>query len=175
MSEEIFSRPVKVEPLPREGLTVTIEANAKERAALAKLDDLADLAKFTATFSIKKSGKGVRAVGALHAEATQICVVSLEPFDVTIDEPVDVRFEAARAPQAAAKGQAEIGDLEAEDAPDPIIEGKIDVGALAAEFLALSLDPYPRKPGVEFEAPAADEAAGSSAGGRADHRDKNGS
>ncbi|MGB7126998.1 MAG: DUF177 domain-containing protein, partial [Methylovirgula sp.] len=28
--------------------------------------------------------------------------------------------------------------------------GMIDVGALAAEFLALGLDPYPKKPGVEF-------------------------
>ena len=35
-----------------------------------------------------------------------------------------------------------------EDEPDPIIDGKIDLGALAAEFFALGLDPYPRKPGV---------------------------
>jgi hypothetical protein len=36
------------------------------------------------------------------------------------------------------------------DPPDPIIDGTIDVGALVAEFLALGLDPYPKKPGVEF-------------------------
>ena len=41
-----------------------------------------------------------------------------------------------------------------EEPPDPIIEGRIDLGALAAEFLALGLDPYPRKPGVDFAAPA---------------------
>ncbi|MFZ3327701.1 MAG: hypothetical protein WA231_18240 [Methylocella sp.] len=35
--------------------------------------------------------------------------------------------------------------------PDPIINGQIDLGALAAEFLALNLDLYPRKPGVTFE------------------------
>ena len=28
---------------------------------------------------------------------------------------------------------------------------QIDLGALAAEFLALGLDPYPRKPGVAFD------------------------
>ena len=32
--------------------------------------------------------------------------------------------------------------------PDPIIHDQIDLGALAAEFLALNLDLYPRKPGV---------------------------
>jgi hypothetical protein len=38
-----------------------------------------------------------------------------------------------------------------QDPPDPIIHGQIDLGALAAEFLALNLDLYPRKPGVTFE------------------------
>ena len=40
---------------------------------------------------------------------------------------------------------------EAEEPPDAIVDGKIDLGALAAEFLALGLDPYPRKPGASFE------------------------
>jgi hypothetical protein len=38
-----------------------------------------------------------------------------------------------------------------QDPPDSIIHGQIDLGALAAEFLALNLDLYPRKPGVTFE------------------------
>ena len=42
-----------------------------------------------------------------------------------------------------------------EDDPDPVVDGKIDLGALAAEFFALGLDPYPRKPGAEFVAPVA--------------------
>jgi hypothetical protein len=38
-----------------------------------------------------------------------------------------------------------------QDPPDPIMNGQIDLGALAGEFLALNLDLYPRKPGVTFE------------------------
>jgi len=38
----------------------------------------------------------------------------------------------------------------AQDPPDPIINGQIDLGALAAEFLVLNLDLYPRKPGATF-------------------------
>ena len=41
--------------------------------------------------------------------------------------------------------------LDDEDEPDPVIGGKIDLGALTAEFFALGLDPYPRKPGATFE------------------------
>jgi hypothetical protein len=41
-----------------------------------------------------------------------------------------------------------------EDDPDPVIDGKIDLGSLTAEVFALGLDPYPRKPGVELVAPA---------------------
>ena len=48
-------------------------------------------------------------------------------------------------------------NLDDDDEPDPIVDGKIDLGALAAEFLALGLDPYPRKPGAEFAAPVAEE------------------
>ena len=34
--------------------------------------------------------------------------------------------------------------------PDEIVNGQIDLGAITAEFLVLGLDPYPRKPGVDF-------------------------
>ncbi|MEX6814044.1 hypothetical protein AB2C52_34490, partial [Pseudomonas aeruginosa] len=43
-------------------------------------------------------------------------------------------------------------DAEDADIPDPIVGGRIDFGLLTAEFLALGIDPYPRKPGVVFEA-----------------------
>ena len=69
---------------------------------------------------------------------------------------LDRRRNSVRGP----KGETETFSIADEDEPDPIIEGKIDVGALAAEFFALGLDPYPRKPGVEFvalaESPPAD-------------------
>ena len=42
-------------------------------------------------------------------------------------------------------------DAEDADIPDPIVGGRIDFGVLTAEFLALGLDPYPRKPGMAFE------------------------
>ncbi len=102
---------------------------------------------------------------------TQICVVTLDPFDSEIVEPVDVKFAPVQRPvrltepqeagrcaiRRPTRGRAPTpppaGELtlEGEDPPDPIIDGRVDLGAIVAEFLALGLDPYPRKPGVEFE------------------------
>jgi uncharacterized metal-binding protein YceD (DUF177 family) len=148
MTEIEFSRPTRVEPLPRGGLALDIEANAAERAALAKLNHLPGIERLNASLRIVKWRRGVHVEGELSARVTQTCVVSLEPFDVDIEEPIDAKFLPAEAISAAPESLAE------EDAPDPIVDGRIDLGAIASEFLTLALDPYPRKPGVAFEPPA---------------------
>ena len=152
-----FSRIVRVDALPRGGQNMTIEASPSEREALASLYKIPAVAALTAALRLEQAGRdGVRVSGAVHGELTQTCSVSLEPFAATVDEVIDVRFaprseeDSVRGP----KGKTETFSIADEDEPDPIIEGKIDVGALAAEFFALGLDPYPRKPGVEFVAPA---------------------
>jgi uncharacterized metal-binding protein YceD (DUF177 family) len=161
-----FSRPFGVDALPAEGLTRTIEAGPDERSALAALNRLPAIASLTATFAVRRSGRGsVRVAGDVHAEVTQVCVVSLEPFAATVDEPVDVRFAPAVEAEAARRGgegdAEEMVEVDGEDPPDPIVDGKIDLGALAAEYFALGLDPYPRKPGVAFTPPEPQDGADS--------------
>ena len=152
-----FSRQVKVDALPADGLSQTIAASPDERAALAALNHLPAIASLTATFTARRSGRGgARVTGEVHAEVTQLCVVSLEPFPATVDEPVDVRFapeETAETVRRTKERDTELVEVGGEDPPDPIVDGKIDLGALAAEFFALGLDPYPRKPGVAFDRP----------------------
>jgi hypothetical protein len=41
------------------------------------------------------------------------------------------------------------------DPPDELVGDFVDLGSITAEFLALALDPYPRKPGISFESPQA--------------------
>ncbi len=158
-TEVLFSRPARVEALPKDGLTQTIEADPAERAALAALNGLPGIAKLTAMFVLRRAGRGgVRVSGTVHAELTQTCVVSLEPFEATLDEPVDVRFAPPAEERAARRGAsgAPIATIriDAAAAPDPIVDGRVDLGALAAEFMALGLDLYPRKPGAAFAPPA---------------------
>jgi Large ribosomal RNA subunit accumulation protein YceD len=153
---EPFSRVVRVAGLPKEGQTLTIEASPAERDALAALYELPAIERLSATLSLRRSGRGgVRIKGAVHGELTQVCVVSLEPFLAILDEEIDVRFAPRSGDEA---GRRPSRDLETfsmadQDDPDPIIDGKIDLGALAAEFFALGLDPYPRKPGASFQSP----------------------
>jgi len=148
-----LTRIVRVDALPREGQTVTIEASPSEREALASVSGLPAIAALTATLRVESAGRGeARVTGAVHGEFTQTCVVTLEPFDSTLDEAVDVRF--APQPEEDSVRESLTFSLADEDDPDPIVDGRIDLGALAAEFFALGLDPYPRKPGVEFAAPA---------------------
>jgi len=161
MQEEPFSRVLRVDALPKEGQAVTIEANAAERGALADFLKLPSIEALTASFTLMRSANGgVRVTGAVHGELTQVCVVSLDPFPATVDEEVDVRF-APRAHGGGARRPAaepETVSMTDEGEPDPIVDGKIDLGALAAEFFALGLDPYPRKPGATFESPEEAEA-----------------
>jgi uncharacterized metal-binding protein YceD (DUF177 family) len=161
MQEEPFSRVMRVDALPKEGQTVTIEANSAEREAVAAFLNLPSIEALSASLALMRSTNGcVRVTGAVHGELTQVCVVSLDPFPATVDEEIDVRF-APRAEEGASRrpaGEPETFSMTDEGEPDPIVDGKIDLGALAAEFLALGLDPYPRKPGAAFEPPEEAEA-----------------
>jgi len=148
-----FSRLVRVDALPKDGLRQVIEANPAERAALAALNGLPAIARLTADLRLTRAGRGgVRVHGEVLAEATQTCVVTLEPIEAIVREEIDVRFAPPAAVGAARNpGAEEIIAMTDADGPDPIVDGKIDLGALAAEFFALGLDPYPRKPGVAYD------------------------
>ena len=149
-----FSRVVRVDALPREGQLVTIEATPAEREALGSFYKLPAIAALTATLHLEPWGRGgARVTGAVHGELTQVCIVSLEPFPATVDEDVDVRFapQPSADPKSPAAKETQTFSLADEDEPDPVIDGKIDLGALTAEFFALGLDPYPHKPGAVFE------------------------
>jgi uncharacterized metal-binding protein YceD (DUF177 family) len=163
MSEIEFSRPVRVEPLPRDGLIETLEATPEERAALARLNGLSDIARLIARFRVSKWKRGVRVEGEVSARVTQTCVVSLEPFEVDIEEPVEARF----LPHGAKKPAPESGvdEFVDPDVPDEIVDGRVDLGKLASEFLTLALDPYPRKPGAAFAPPADADDEGSAFSG----------
>jgi len=151
-----FSRQIDVAQAEDKTLRVTITANEAECAELALQDALPAIAQFSAKFEVTSAGRGRFEVkGEVRARVTQICVVSLDPFETDIVQPVEVAFASPRdveqAEAAYAKRHEE--DPDAQDIPeppDPIFNGQIDLGVLASEQLVLALDPYPRKPGVEF-------------------------
>lgn len=150
-------RPVSVAHLPEGGLDVTMEASAEERAALAAEFGLPAIRSLTGRFHLAGTPRHVEVTGRVAAEITQVCVVTLDEFDSGIEEEVAVEF-APLSDEARARREAQDP---ADDGPDDLVNGQIDLGALAAEFLALGLDPYPRKPGAVFAQGEAAEVSGS--------------
>jgi hypothetical protein len=153
-----LTRMLVVETVPDTGLDIRLCADETECAALADAYGLVAVRTFEAGFHVRKQGpKRYKVSGVLDALVTQTCGVSLESFETPVRAPVDVDFASEMTPGGVATFAGP------QDPPDPIIDGKIDLGALAAEFLALNLDLYPRKPGVIF----ADTNIGGEASGTA--------
>lgn len=146
-----FSRPMPVERLPAEGRHLKLEADADERKALAKRFDLDGLDRLTAEVHAKPFAKGelVRLTGRLSAHVTQTCGVTLTPVDSDLEGEFEMTFTFD--PQEPEGQEIEL-DAEAEDPPEPIEGGVVDVGEVVAEQLALLIDPFPRAPGAEFKA-----------------------
>ena len=79
-------------------------------------------------------------------------MVTLEPVANEIKEAVDLLFVPPQPAAEEGEAAAEPRDVKWDD-PEPLIDGVVDLGALATEFLILGIDPYPRKPGAIFEPP----------------------
>jgi hypothetical protein len=101
-----------------------------------------------AEFSLNRREGIINVSGRVVGLVVQTCVASLEPFEAEISEPVSIRFSVDTA-SAAEPGARH--DPDAEDPPEPLDGNAIDLGIVASEFLALGLDPYPKKPGVTFQ------------------------
>jgi uncharacterized metal-binding protein YceD (DUF177 family) len=141
-----WSTTIKVERVPQGGLSLRLVADEADRATLAQQLGLPAVAKAEAALDIERRHGAWHVSGQIDALVTQICGVTLEPFEARVREPVEISF-SDRVDPATPDGEA------AMDAPDPLEDGRIDLGAVAAEFLALGLDSYPRKPGVSFASP----------------------
>jgi uncharacterized metal-binding protein YceD (DUF177 family) len=143
----VWSVPVAVESIPESGFHLIIEPDPSQRAAIAALAGLRELPLLTATFDLThRSKQDIVVTGTVTAQVGQTCVVTLEPVVNEISEEVDVVFSSAPvAPPASHTDEDGVADP-----PEPIVNGVIDLGVLATEYLVIGIDPYPRKPGVEF-------------------------
>ncbi|MEJ0094500.1 MAG: DUF177 domain-containing protein [Methylocella sp.] len=155
-----FSRFVAVADVPDTGLKVSISADAEERAAIAQSDGLVAVESLSADLLIARQNRTqFKVSGPLRARIVQTCIVSLDPFESDLEAEVEAEF-IAPPENPSRKRAGRDAEMEANvarpvaaplDALDPIIDGRIDVGALVEEFFALNLDHYPRKPGVRFD------------------------
>lgn len=160
-----FSRTIATEALrDRGGGALSAEATDAERAALAARYGVPAVLDLSVDATADPWGPGGwRVSGRARARLTQTCVVSLEPVDTEVDEGF-VRFFA---PGRRIEEARDLLDEDAEEEPE-VLGAAIDVGEIAAEAVALGIDPYPRRPDASFDGavhgppgaePLTDEAA----------------
>lgn len=159
-----LSRPVRVDTIKLRGTPVSLQAEPQEKAGIALMLDLPSVESLDARYVLSRSGERVKLEGTIKAAFHQTCTVTLEAFPVALEVPLKLDFapeEPAEPRRRAASDETGEIDIEVrlneDDPPEPIVDGAIDLGAVTLEFLALALDPYPRKPGAVFAEPAPEE------------------
>jgi hypothetical protein len=144
--------------VPEEGLHIDLVADETVRAALAQAAGLRALPRLAASFDVTRTGKdGLHVAGEVTSIVGQDCVVTLEPIDQNLLEPIDLTFVPGGIPgNAEAVAETSVAGDETEP-PEAMSGSAVDLGAIATEYFLLGIDPYPRKPGAVFEAPKAGE------------------
>ncbi len=139
-----------------------IEANEEERSALARRLGLEGIGGLSADMTLMRAQGNmvVHICGQLHADVTQLCVVSLEPVGTHVEEAFEgwfadpeaaISFAKVKQEKQGHKTHGETPILEEAEDPEPIVGGVIDLGELVTQYLALCLPPYPHREGVNYE------------------------
>lgn len=157
--DQPWNKPVSVEDIPETGRHIELEAPEAVREAVARLGMLRTLSRLSAQFDLTPRGAGVHVSGRVEARVGQTCVVTLEPIENDVAETIDLVFAPAAGSQKGKGAQRNVKTARsADDGPDPLIGGVVDLGAVAVEFLLLGIDPYPRKEGANFSSPQSGES-----------------
>ena len=144
-----LTRIVKAKGLPAE--PVLVEADAAERAALAKRFGLPGVDSLRAQIDLEQRGRSIRATGTLNAAIRQSCAISGEDFPAMIEETLDFRFVEEGAVSATEDENAEIEvELDADDCDEIEYAGDaFDLGEAIAQSLGLAIDPYAEGPNAD--------------------------
>ena len=134
--------PVTIAQIPERGLHRELDADESQRKAIADIAGLREVTSAHASFDVMpKSGGRFHVAGHVRARIGQTCVVTLDPIETDINEPIDLMFappEQIPALSDLADEAADDGDI---DPPEPIEGGIIDLGRLATDALFLAIDP----------------------------------
>ncbi len=130
---------------------IAFEASPKERADIADLLDLVALDALHFSGRLERQGERFFLRGMLTASLVQNCVVSLDPIESKIEAPIKTSFWPEPLVAAFARDLNEAAKHDSADWPEPILDGKIDLGPLLYETLATAIDPYPRRQDARLE------------------------
>ena len=134
---------------------VRVVPDAEARARIARFLGIEALERRALTGALAPVAGGWQFRGQLTARAVQASRVTLAPLTETIDVPVQRQY--LRDLPAPHEDERVLGEDDL-DPPEPL-GAEIDLGQLAVETLALSLDPWPRAEDAALEPPAGADPA----------------
>jgi uncharacterized metal-binding protein YceD (DUF177 family) len=136
-----FSRLYRVRHLPvTGGQAFSLEATPAECRAVARRLELVALVLLRFDGRIQKGPRdGVLIVrGMIEADATQRCVVTLEPVPARLEVAIERYFVLG-----GDEPDDEVIVSPDDEEPEPLSGELLDLGEIAVEELSLALDPYP--------------------------------
>ena len=145
-----YSEPLRLHHIGA-GVQRRLTPDAAAIKRIVRALDLQSLDLFEVDINLVPTVSGWRLDGRVMADAVQTCGLTLEPLPVHIDRKFSIQM--VEATERKPDEDAEIELVLDDDSADQIEGGSLDLGQYAVEQLALSLDPFPRKPGAVFEQP----------------------
>lgn len=138
--------------LARGPIQIALAPDEATRAAIARTVAIEALPHLTANLTLSPWLDGAELTGRFEAEVTQICSVTLDPFNQTLRGEIHVTMVPAGSPNAPGEEGPEVElDPDDPDPPDVLDNELVDLSAYLVEHLALEIDPFPRKPGAKFD------------------------
>jgi len=154
MIQNEFSVPVAVDSIERSGTKKEIEANETERSDLAKRFDLIDIEFLKGKFKIVPASVVYHVTGTITGKISQASVATGEPIVKEISQDIDAyytdysrvtSFDSEKRKRSGGENSEDDHEIREErEEPESIDNGILDLGEVAAQFLGLALDNYPK-------------------------------
>lgn len=157
-----WSYEVLAEKVTEKPYEVHFEATEQECKDIARRLDVIEIdsLKATVTLTRERGSIKIRAEGSVICDVKQLCVVSLEPvashlkskFEAWFsDDSGVVSLDAVRQKKRNSTIDSEQEVPDEKDDPEPIVDGRIELGEIVIQNLALSLDLYPHAEGAVYK------------------------
>jgi hypothetical protein len=145
-------------------LRAAITASEEERKNVARRLGILSVDQLEAEFVLTRDS-GILAIhvtGVLRAKVTQSCTRTAVPVEEIVSGDIEAWFDGGADENAVSlirakrdrqtKGsEREVPILNESEDPEALVNGCIDLGELAVQYLSLGLNPYPRAEGVGDE------------------------
>lgn len=156
-----YTVPFELAGLSERGAELALSPDAAERARIAAWLGALEVPRLDATIRLSRLDDDVYRYDAdFTADVVQACVVTLEPVPGVHAGRAERRYRVMGKTPRRTSRSPDIDPVDAgddEDTPEVIAGSLLDIAAPVLEEISLSLDPYPRAPGVTFEPPKGDD------------------